>query len=54
MIQIAKELGIAVEEKNISLCEVYTADEAFTTGTMGGLVPVSEVRPPSCRHRRRT
>ena len=25
------------------MTEVYTADEAFTTGTMGGLAPVLEV-----------
>ena len=27
-------------ERNISLSEVYSADEVFTTGTMGELSPV--------------
>lgn len=27
----------------LSLTDVWTADEAFTTGTMGGLAPVVEV-----------
>ncbi len=35
--------GIEVVERNISLAEVYTADEVFTTGTMGELSPVLEV-----------
>ena len=30
-------------ERNLSLSELYTADEAFTTGTMGELAPVLEV-----------
>ena len=43
VMEIAPELGIKVEERNVSLAEVYSACEAFTTGTMGALVPVSEV-----------
>ncbi|MFN3940166.1 MAG: aminotransferase class IV [Chitinophagales bacterium] len=43
VIQIAKEANITCIEKNISLTEVYTADEVFITGTMGGLVRVTEV-----------
>lgn len=39
----ARANGIEVTEKNLSLTEVYTADEMFTTGTMGGLAPVLEV-----------
>ena len=35
--------GIPLIEKNLSLTEVYTADEVFTTGTMGALAPVLEV-----------
>ena len=42
VIGAACSAGIEVVEKNISLTEVYTADEAFTTGTMGGLAPVLE------------
>lgn len=43
VIEVARERGIEVVEKNLSMTEVYTADEAFTTGTMGGLAPVLEV-----------
>ena len=43
VIEIARELAIPVEERNVSLAEVYSACEAFTTGTMGALVPVSEI-----------
>jgi len=43
VMEIAPELGIKVEERNVSLAEVYSACEAFTTGTMGALVPVSEI-----------
>jgi len=32
-----------VFEKNFTLTQVYSADEAFTTGTFAGLVPVIEV-----------
>jgi len=32
-----------VVEKRISLTEMYTADEVFTTGTMGELTPVREI-----------
>ncbi|MCC7249535.1 MAG: hypothetical protein IT473_13015, partial [Lysobacter sp.] len=30
-------------EKNFSLTQVYSADEAFTTGTFAGLAPVREI-----------
>ncbi len=43
IIQIAKENGIPCFEKNLSLAELYTADEAFTTGTMGALSWIKEV-----------
>lgn len=43
VIQLAREANISCIEKNISLTEVYTADEVFTTGTMGELVQVTEV-----------
>lgn len=43
VIEVAREQGIEVIEKNLSMTEVYTADEAFATGTMGGLAPVLEV-----------
>jgi len=43
VIRLARSQGVAVHEKNISLTEAYTADEMFTTGTMGELTPVLEV-----------
>ena len=43
IIRLGREAGIEVIEKNISLTEVYTADEMFTTGTVGELTPVAHV-----------
>ncbi|MEE2525325.1 aminotransferase class IV [Hyphobacterium sp. HN65] len=43
IIELCREAGIPVFEKNFSLTQVYSADEAFTTGTFAGLVPVIEV-----------
>ena len=43
IIDIGREAGIAVIERNISISEVYAADEMFTTGTMGELSPVTWV-----------
>jgi hypothetical protein len=40
---LAGDNSIPVAERNVSLAEVYSADEVFTTGTMGGLAPVLEV-----------
>ncbi len=42
VIRLAREDGIPVDERNVSLTELYTADEVFTTGTMGELTPVVE------------
>ena len=42
ILDIAAAERIPVQEKNLSLTELYTADEAFTTGTMGELTPVLE------------
>ncbi len=39
----ARSEGIDVTERNLSLTEVYTAEEAFATGTMGALAPVVNV-----------
>ena len=38
--------GIRVCERNLSLTELYTADEVFTSGTMGELTPVLEADGP--------
>ena len=43
IIDIARENGIVVEERNLSLTEFYAADEVFCTGTMGELTPVVEI-----------
>lgn len=42
VIGLCREQGIVIRERNVSLTELYTADEAFTTGTMGELTPVLE------------
>ena len=42
ILDICHENGIPAEERNISLTELYTADEVFTSGTMGELTPVLE------------
>ena len=41
--ELAEHLGIPVQEGDFSLTQLYTADEAFTTGTMGGLAHIIEV-----------
>ncbi len=43
VITLCQQNGIPVFEKNFSLYDVYSADEAFVTGTFGGLGFVSEV-----------
>ena len=42
ILTICRDEGISALERNLSLTELYTADEAFTTGTMGELTPVLE------------
>ena len=42
VLEIAANNDIAARERNLSLTELYTADEVFTTGTMGELTPVLE------------
>jgi branched-chain amino acid aminotransferase len=42
ILRICNDEGIAAVERNLSLTELYTADEAFTTGTMGELTPILE------------
>lgn len=42
ILRICAEQDIPAEERNLSLTEVYTADEVFTSGTMGELTPVLE------------
>ncbi len=42
VLDICREQAIPAIERNLSLTELYTADEAFTSGTMGELTPVLE------------
>jgi branched-chain amino acid aminotransferase len=43
VIGLCRENGIPVFEKNFSLVETYSADEAFLTGTFGAQTPVGEI-----------
>ncbi len=43
VIEICAEQGIPCQESRLSLAEFYTADEVFTTGTMGELTRVVEI-----------
>ncbi len=43
IIRVCKENDIPVFEKNFSLFDVYGADEAFVTGTFGGVTPVTHI-----------
>jgi len=43
VIEIAQDLGIAVQRHRISREDVYIADEAFLTGTAAEVTPVREV-----------
>ena len=43
VLEAARREGVPAFEKDFSLFDVYGADEAFTTGTFAGLVPVSSV-----------
>ncbi len=52
VINLCRNNAIPVFEKNFSLSQVYGAQEAFVTGTFGGLVPVIEVDGRSIGERR--
>ncbi|MEM9679585.1 MAG: aminotransferase class IV [Bacteroidota bacterium] len=43
VLQVCKENNIVSREKDFSLFDVYGADEAFVTGTFGGLTPVTKI-----------
>ena len=40
ILEICRDESIPAVERNLSLTELYTADEVFTSGTMGELTPV--------------
>ena len=43
VLEIGRGHDIPTKERRLSLTDIYTADEMFTTGTMGELVPVYDV-----------
>jgi branched-chain amino acid aminotransferase group I len=43
VMQLARRHQIPLQERNLSIAELYSADELFTTGTMGELAPVLQV-----------
>jgi branched-chain amino acid aminotransferase len=43
VIDLCRENGIPVYERNYSLVDTYSADEAFLTGTFGAQTPVGEI-----------
>jgi branched-chain amino acid aminotransferase len=43
VVQIARDLGYAIEERDIARAELYLAEEMFLTGTAAELCPVHEV-----------
>ncbi len=42
ILRICADENIPATERNLSLTELYTADEVFTSGTMGELTPILE------------
>jgi branched-chain amino acid aminotransferase len=51
-IRVAKELGYDVAETNITPFQLFTADEAFFTGTAAEIVPIREVNKRQIGHGR--
>jgi branched-chain amino acid aminotransferase len=43
VLAVARDLGIVARETTFPLTRVYSADEAFVTGTFAGVIPVREV-----------
>ncbi len=43
VIEACRKNGIVCHQKDFSLFDVYGADEAFVTGTFGGLTPVTKI-----------
>lgn len=43
ILRLARQVAIPVFEGDFTLAEVYSADEAFVTGTLGGITPVAVV-----------
>lgn len=43
VLELCREAGISSSERAFSLTDVYSSEEAFVTGTFGGLTPVTRV-----------
>jgi len=43
VISLWRDAGKTVREKEFTLAETYAADEAFVTGTLGGITPVTMI-----------
>ena len=43
IVQLCRDNGIPVQERNYSLVDCYAAEEAFLTGTFGALTPAGEI-----------
>ncbi|MDA9836050.1 aminotransferase class IV [Flavobacteriales bacterium] len=43
VIHICEKVGIVCRQKDFSLFDTYSADEAFVTGSFGGLTPVKKI-----------
>lgn len=43
VIELCRAAGVACTERRTTLADFHTADEVFTTGTLGGLMPVQSI-----------
>ncbi|NIZ00019.1 aminotransferase class IV [Thalassospira lucentensis] len=43
VIKLYADAGFVVRQKDFTLAEVYSASEAFVTGTLGGITPVTRI-----------
>jgi branched-subunit amino acid aminotransferase/4-amino-4-deoxychorismate lyase len=43
VLMLAQEMGIETVQRRISLAEFHSAEEVFTSGTMGGITPVTVI-----------
>jgi branched-chain amino acid aminotransferase len=43
IIEVARRNGMTVRETDFTLAETWSADEAFVTGTLGGVTPVTKI-----------
>ncbi|MDN5928695.1 MAG: aminotransferase class IV, partial [Hyphomicrobiales bacterium] len=43
VMEIARDMGVAVEERPVTADELRHADEAFMTSTAGGVMPIARV-----------